>query len=93
MSFPFAYLGMLNKSIFNTRATSILLALATCTLVLLALQLQLRSRDTVLHLQKTAQTNVRMQTAFTENAAEPSGDLSLELTGQLHHKAYSSHNT
>lgn len=62
-------------------------------LVLPAFQLQLRSRDIVLHLQKAAQINVRMQTASAENSAEPSGKLSLELTGQLHHKAYSSHNT
>lgn len=76
---------MQKRSIFNTREMAILPRPCHLpfSLLLLALQLQVRSRDTDLRLQKIVQANIRMQTAFAENAAEPFGELSLESTGQL----------
>jgi len=75
---------MLKRSVFNIRALSSLPCPCLSVLLLLALQLLLRSKDTDLRLQQTLWANIRMQTAFAENAAaETFGELSLEPTGQL----------
>lgn len=86
-------LSMLKKSIFSTRVMSILPCLCPLHACAPSIATAAEEQGHCLSPTKNCMTSVRMQTAFAENAAEPSDELSLDFTGQPPHKAYSSHNT
>lgn len=77
--------GMLKRSTFSTRTISILAR--PCHLLFYAfassIAIAAEEQGHWLVPAKAARANVRVQTAFAENAAKPFGELSLEPTGQL----------